>query len=87
MTSITTQNKKSHFKNIIKALCIATFWIIIWEAASRLVSRNNELLLLILPGPFSVLKKWIQIAFTLSFLKATALTLVRIFIGFIIIRI
>ena len=84
MTSITTQNKKTHFKNIIKALCIATFWIIIWEAASRLVSRNNELLLLILPGPFAVLKKWIQIAFTLPFLKATSLTLLRIFIGFII---
>lgn len=84
MIYTTTQNKNNFFKNIIKALLIATFWILIWEAASRLVSRNNELLLLILPSPFTVFKKWFEIAFTAPFLKATLLTLVRIFVGFIL---
>ena len=84
MIFTTKQTKKSIFKNIIKVILVATFWILIWEAASRLVSRNNELLLLILPSPFSVLKKWIQIAFTDTFIKAEIFTLLRIFVGFII---
>ncbi len=84
MTYITTLNKKSTFKKIIKTILIATFWILVWEAASRVVSRNNELLLLILPSPFAVLKKWWQMAFTKAFINAELLTLSRIFIGFII---
>lgn len=84
MTYITTQNKQSLFKKIIKTILIATFWILIWEAASRVVSRNNELLLLILPSPFTVLKKWWQIAFTKAFITAELFTLARIFLGFIL---
>ncbi len=83
MISTIKQTKTNFFKNIIKGICVATFWILFWEAASRLVSRNNELLLLILPSPFTVLKKWTEIAFTAPFIKATSLTLVRIFIGFL----
>lgn len=78
------QTNNNLFKRIIKFICVATFWILIWEAASRLVSRNNQLLLLILPSPFTVVKKWSQIAFTIPFIKATLLTLVRIFIGFLL---
>lgn len=84
MISTTKQTKKSIFKKIIKIILIATFWILIWEAASRLVSRDNELLLLILPSPFTVLKKWTEIAFTTPFVTAELLTLSRIFVGFII---
>ena len=84
MISTTKQTKNNIIKNIIKTLCIATFWILIWEAASRLVSRNNELLLLILPSPLTVFKKWREIAFTLPFLNATLSTLLRIFTGFIL---
>lgn len=83
MISTTTQTKQSIFKKIIKAILIATFWILIWEAASRLVSHNNELLLLILPSPFTVFKKWSEIAFTAPFIKAELLTLVRVFLGFV----
>ncbi len=83
MIYTTKQTKQSIFKNILKVVCIATFWILVWEAASRLVSRNNELLLLILPSPFTVLKKWTELVFAASFIKATLLTLARIFIGFI----
>ena len=83
MISTITQNKQSVFKKIIKAILVATFWIIIWEAASRLVSRNNELLLLILPSPFTVIKTWTNIAFTKDFIKSEILTLVRIFMGFV----
>ena len=78
----TTRQTKDFFKKVIKIICIATFWILIWEAASRLISRNNELLLLILPSPATVFKKWIDIAFTAPFIKAEILTLSRIFIGF-----
>ncbi len=84
MISTTKQTKKSFFVKIIKAILIATFWILVWEAASRLVSRDNELLLLILPSPFTVFKTWTQIAFTPTFLKAELLTLSRIFIGFVL---
>ncbi len=84
MIYTTTQTKHPILKKIIKAILIATFWILIWEAASRLVSRNNELILLILPSPFTVFKKWTEIAFTAPFIKAELLTLARIFIGFII---
>ena len=84
MISTTKQTKINIFKKVIKAICVATFWIFIWEAACRLVSRDNELLLLILPSPFTVFKTWIEIAFTSEFIKAELLTLARIFIGFII---
>ena len=84
MIYTTKQTKKSILIKFLKAICVATFWIIIWEAASRLVSRNNDLLLLILPSPFTVLKKWLEIAFTSPFIKAELLTLGRIFIGFAI---
>lgn len=80
----TKQTNQSFFKKIIKVILIATFWILIWEAASRLVSINNELMSLILPSPFTVIKKWSQIAFTLPFIKAEILTLLRIFLGFVI---
>lgn len=63
---------------------MTAFWILIWEVASRLVSRNNELLLLILPSPFTVFDTWLKIAFTKPFLDATYFTLVRIFSGFIL---
>ena len=84
MISTIIQNNNGIFKKIIKILLIAAFWILIWEVASRLVSNNNELLLLILPSPFTVFKKWFEIAFTATFLTATLLTLGRIFAGFII---
>lgn len=84
MISTTKQTKKSIFKKLIKIILIATFWILIWEAASRLVSYDNKLLLLILPSPFTVIKKWAQLAFTLPFIKAELLTLFRIFLGFVL---
>ncbi len=83
MTFTTKLTKKDFLKKFIKAICIIVFWIFVWEVASRLVSRDNELLLLILPSPFTVFKTWTQIAFTPAFIKAELLTLSRIFIGFI----
>lgn len=84
MICTTKQTKTDILKKIIKFVCVATFWILVWEAASRIVSRNNELLLLILPSPFTVFKKWVNIAFTMPFIKSEATTLIRIFTGFII---
>ena len=84
MISTTKQTKPSILKKIIKIFLIATFWILVWEAASRLVSRNNDLMLLILPSPFTVFKKWTELAFTAPFIKAGLHTLARIFTGYII---
>ena len=84
MISTITQNKPSILKKIIKIVLIATFWILIWEAASRIVSRNNELLILILPSPFTVFKKWYELAFTEPFIRAELTTLARVFLGFFI---
>ena len=84
MISTITQNKPSILKSIIKFVLIATFWILIWEAASRIVSRNNELLILILPSPFTVFKKWYELAFTEPFIRAELTTLARVFLGFFI---
>lgn len=84
MISITTQNKNKTLNEILKAVFITAFWVLVWELASRIVSRNNELLLLILPSPITVFNKWISIAFTRSFVIATLLTLLRIFVGYTI---
>ncbi len=84
MIYTTKLTKSIILKNIIKIICVTTFWLLIWEVASRIVSRNNELLLLILPSPFTIFKKWTEIAFTTPFIKATLFTLVRIFTGFLL---
>ncbi len=84
MISTINQNKKSFWQKTLIVVGVTVFWLLIWETASRLVSRNNPLLLLILPSPLTVLKKWFQIAFTKEFLTAEFLTLLRIFIGFIL---
>lgn len=77
--STITQNKK--FKKIISGIAAAVFWIIIWEAASLLVSEDLKLFL---PSPFSVMKRWGEIALTSQFLISCGATLARIFAGFAI---
>ena len=82
--SIKQINKKAILKKIIKILCVATFWILIWEAASRLVAHKNDDMQTLFPGPLVVIKKWWEIAFETEFLNAELFTLLRIFFGFII---
>ena len=79
----TTKQTKviSVLKKTAKTIFAAAFWILVWEAASRLVSQDNELLLLILPSPAAVFKKWLEIGFTLDFLSAVGHTLLRIVTG------
>ncbi len=84
MIYTTKQTKKNISKKFLKIVLVAIFWILIWEIASRIVSRNNELLLLIFPSPFTVFKKWLSIAFTGPFLQSVLHTLIRIFLGFVI---
>ncbi len=83
--STTTQNK---FKKILiktfKAVVVAAFWILVWEAVSRFVSRDNELMLLLLPRPVTVFRTWLEIGFTADFLAAVGRTLLRILYGFVI---
>lgn len=83
MTSITTQNRKIIFK-IIKTISVTAFWILIWEAVALFVSRDNELMLLILPKPITVFRRWLEIAFTYDFICAVLMTILRVFYGFLI---
>ncbi len=84
MIYTTKQNKNSIIKKTIKTICVAIFWLLIWEIASRVVSYNNQLLLLILPSPITVFKKWLTLVFTASFAKSILYTLLRIFLGYIL---
>ncbi len=70
------------FKKIVITLAVTAFWILVWEIASRIVSRDNELMLLILPSPVTVFKKWLAIGFTKPYLTAVFSSLVRIISGF-----
>ncbi len=77
-------NIKAFVKKAIKVILVVSFWLLVWEAASRIISRNNELLLLILPSPLTVFKKWLEIGFTVPYLTAVASTLLRVFAGFLL---
>lgn len=84
MISTTTPNKAVKILlKILKIIAVTAFWILVWEAASRIVSRDNELMLLILPGPKAVFDKWRAIAFTKPYLEAVGNSLVRILSGFL----
>ncbi len=85
MISTTTQNNlKTFLIKFIKTIIVLAFWLVVWELVSRAVSRDNELMLLILPGPKAVFDKWLQIAFTKPYLTAVASSLLRIFGGFLL---
>ena len=59
MTYITMQNNKSIFFKLSKIIFVTAFWILVWEAVARYISRENELMLLILPKPKTVFDKWL----------------------------
>lgn len=80
----TTKQIKNILKKALKFILVTAFWLLVWEAVSRIVSRNNELLLLILPSPVTVFEKWLEIGFTAEYLSASFNTLVRVFSGFLI---
>ncbi len=85
MTSITTQSKiKKVLLKILKIIIVTAFWILVWEAVSRFVSRDNELMLLFLPSPKTVFSTWLDIAFTNEYLSAVWETLYRVFSGFLL---
>ena len=85
MTFTITQSKlKNVIFKILKILVVTAFWILVWEAVSRVMSRDNELMLLILPSPFTVIKRWLEVAFTEPFIKAVAASFSRIFWGFLL---
>ena len=82
--TFTTKQIKQILKKILKFVLVTAFWLLVWEAASRLISRDNELLLLILPSPVTVFKTWLNMGFTPEYLTAALYTLLRVFLGFVI---
>lgn len=84
MTSITKQDdfKKIALK-VVKTIAVTAFWIFIWEAASRLLSRDNELMLLLLPSPFKVFGTFCEMCRTKEFFVSVFASLYRVFVGFL----
>ena len=56
------------------------FWLLVWEAASFIISDNLKLFL---PSPLLVLKAIIRLVSTRAYIYSVFLTLLRIFCGFI----
>lgn len=77
-----TNFKKIVFK-ILKAVAVVLFWLFVWEMASFLMAKDNELMRLILPSPAAVFKKWGEIAFTNEFSSAVLKTLGNVLSGFV----
>ncbi len=73
--------RNNKLSRTLEMILAAAFWILIWEAASRLVGDE---LSLFLPSPFVVIKSLITLLPQLSFWKATSATLLRIFAGFLL---
>lgn len=82
-STLPSKLKKISIK-ILKAVFVTAFWILVWEAVSRFVARDNELMYLLLPRPETVFKKWLEIAFTGQYLSAVFKTIQRIISGFLI---
>ena len=85
MISTTKQNKIKQFAiKTLKIVVVTLLWIFVWEVVSRLVARNNENMYILLPRPVTVLKTWLDIAFTSEYLLAVKSTLLRVFWGFLL---
>lgn len=65
-----------HLKRILKNCLIAAFWLALW--AGLTFAANKPLLL---PGPWAVLKRLLELAATAEFWATTARTLLRIGLG------
>ena len=71
---------KAVFKSkIIKTLAAAACWILVWQAAAWAVGSD-----LLLPSPIVTAKALISLAGTAVFWKSCALTLLRVFAGFLL---
>lgn len=84
MTSIIKQAK---FKNtalkIVKIVAVTVFWTLVWETASKVLSRDNELMLLLLPSPFKVFQTLCEMCRTKAFFVSVFASLYRVFVGFL----
>ena len=71
---------KRLFKNkIVKALSAAAVWLLLWQAAAWAVGSD-----LLLPSPISTAKALFSLILTGFFWKSCALTLLRVFAGFLL---
>ncbi len=85
MIYTTSENKlKKFIKNALRVVMVTALWVLLWDLAAILLSRNNELMLLLLPRPATVFDKWLEIAFTEEFLQSVMSSLLRIMSGFAI---
>lgn len=65
-----------HIKRILKNCIIAAFWLGLWAALAFVVDKP-----LLLPGPWAVLRRLLELAGTVQFWAITGRTLLRIGLG------
>ena len=71
---------KAFFKNrIVRKLIAAAFWLLVWQAAAWAVGSD-----LLLPSPPATARALIALCGTSGFWKSCALTLLRVFAGFLL---
>lgn len=64
-------------RRIAEKVCAALVWLAVWQAAAMLVR-----LPLLLPSPLDVVKRWAELAATVSFWETVLATLSHIALGF-----
>ena len=57
ISTIKQTNFKTVLFKILKVAAVILFWLFVWEMASFLMAKDNELMRLILPSPAAVFKK------------------------------
>lgn len=71
--------KAKHFlSSLLRTLAIAVIWILVWYMASLAVGKE-----LLLPSPFSVIKRLGELLKTGDFYMSAAVSLVRVLLGII----
>ncbi len=84
MISITKNNLKTITLKSVRVVLVTALWVLVWDLVSVFLAKNNELMFLLLPRPYTVFEKWLEIAFTGEFVKSVLSSLSRIMSGFII---
>ena len=71
--------EQTKFKKAVSATLAVIFWLLVWQIFAYIVGRE-----VILPSPLAVFRRFFELAVTAPFWKATALSVVRIMLGYLI---
>ncbi len=71
------QNKRENRKKLLCGILTLAFWIAVWQLAAMAIGRE-----VILPTPFAVCRRFLALAVTAPFWRATLFSLLRIMGGY-----